>query len=133
LADLAYWLHEELWRIELDGDCVEGQDCILAPRGRLLERMDDWSEKGGAQEFARAVRDHALEIIAPHPERARLQGYVDDATCHVANGFLESPALAGLCSAMAVAQAAGGDAIEDAYRRERAWQSAWIVARLKLA
>jgi len=131
-SELAFWLHEELWRVELDGPCLEGPDCLVAARGRLVQRIDAWSEEGGAQEFAVAVRDHALAAIAHHPERARLQGYVDDASRHVANGFRESPALAGLCAAMAVAQSRS-EAVEEAYREERAWQSAWIVSRFELA
>ena len=121
--------------MELDGPSVEGADCVVAARARLVARIDAWSG-GGAQRFAAAVRDHAAEQIARHPEGSRLQGYVDDASWHVANGMPESPALAALCAAMAVAQAqagsGGGGQAEPAYRRERAWQSAWIAREMHL-
>ncbi|HVT10236.1 MAG TPA: hypothetical protein VHO67_22405 [Polyangia bacterium] len=133
--ELVYWIHEDLWRVELNGPFVEGQDCVVAARARLVGRIEAWSG-GGAQRFAVAVRDHAAAQIAHHPERPRLQGYVDDASWHVDNGFPESPALAALCSAMAVAQTqagpGSGDPVESAYRRERAWQSAWIAREMRL-
>ncbi|HSS38800.1 MAG TPA: hypothetical protein VLT58_08530, partial [Polyangia bacterium] len=139
--ELAYWIHEELWRVELDpgspdGEWIEGPDCVVARRARLLQRVDAWSEAGGAQRFAVAVRDHAAAQIASHPARAHLQGYVDDASWHVANGIDDSPALAALCAAMAVAQAGvstdPGEELEPAYRRERAWQSNWIATEMGL-
>lgn len=140
---LAFWLHEELWRVELDGELSQGIDCVIASRGRLVARVDVWSEAGGAQRFSAAVRDHAAERVsrASASERAALEGYVEDATWHVKNAQRESPALSALCSAMAVAQlearAAGpsvdGDILEQAYRRARAWQSDWIVREMGLS
>jgi hypothetical protein len=131
-GELAYWLHEELWRIEIDGEQIPGPDCVVAARGRLLERIDAWSEHGGAQRFAAAVRDHAASLIAGRADRERLQGYVDDASYHVENGLDESPALAALCAAMAVAKIGPATELEAGYRRERAWQSEWIVQEMRL-
>src|SRR5580765_543518 len=131
-GELAYWLHEELWRIELGDEQVEGPDCVVAARGRLLDRVDAWSEGDGAQRFAAAVRDHAASLISARPDRDRLQGYVDDASWHVGNGIDESPALAALCAAMAVAKIGPDAELEAAYRRERAWQSDWIVREMRL-
>jgi hypothetical protein len=126
---LAYWLHEELWRVEVDGEQIEGPDCVVAARGRLVARVDAWSEDRGAQRFAAAVRDHAASQIAARPD---LQGYVDDSSWHVRHGAHESPALAALCAAMAVAKTAPDVELEAAYRRERAWQSEWIVREMNL-
>jgi hypothetical protein len=126
---LAYGMHEELWRIELDGEQIAGPDCLVAARARLVERVDAWSEARGAQRFAAAVRDHAASQIAARPD---LQGYVDDSSWHVRNGADESPALAALCAAMAVAKIAPDVELEAAYRRERSWQSDWIVREMNL-
>jgi hypothetical protein len=126
---LAYWLHEELWRVELDGERIDGPDCVVAGRGRLVGRVDAWSETGGAQRFAAAVRDHAAAVVAARPD---LQGYVDDSSWHVRHGARESPALAALCAAMAVAKTAPDAELEAEYRRERAWQSDWIVREMDL-
>lgn len=142
--DLAFWLHEELWRVELDGEVVDGPDCVVAARGRLLARVDAWSEGGGARRFATAVRDRAASLIDAAGAHDRLRPYVDDASVHVANGFAESPALAALCAAMGAAKAALALApdghrkaaqqdLEAAYRRERVWQSSWIVREMQLS
>lgn len=131
--ELAYWLHEELWRVELDGALEAGLDCVMAPRGRLLEKVSAWSN-GGAQRFAAAVRDHAAAAIAARGVEieARLTGYVEDSSWHVRHGALESPALAALCAAVAVAKIAAPAEEEAAYRRERAWQSHYIATEMEL-
>jgi hypothetical protein len=127
-------LHEELWRIELDGalEIAAEADCVVARRGRLLHRLDAWSDGGVAQAFAAAARDHAAQVVADHVANAALAAYVEDASCHVRNGYPESPALAALCAAMAVARTGPDNEIEDRFRRERAWQSAWIASALAL-
>jgi len=135
---LAFWLHEELWQVELEGELRSGLDCVVSPRGRLLARVDAWSESGGAHRFAAAVRDHATALIDERPpaERDAFLGYVADATWHVEHGQLESPALAALCASMAVAklsESLGLGSLEEAYRRERAWQSEWIVDQMGLS
>jgi hypothetical protein len=132
---LAYWLHEELWRVELEGPSVGGLDCLIAPRARLLEKVGAWSEEDGAQRFAAAVRDHAARAIdaLPAAQRGHLVGYVEDSSWHVNHGILESPALAALCASIGVARMASPETQEDAYRRERAWQSAWIAGEMGIA
>jgi hypothetical protein len=127
--------HEELWRVELDGESVPGLDCLIARRGRLLENVHAWSEQNGAQRFAAAVRDHAAQAVGPLPAARRTArlGYIEDSSWHVDHGILESAALAALCAALGVAKIAAPEAQEDAYRRERAWQSGWIVKEMRLA
>jgi hypothetical protein len=132
---LAYWLHEELWRVELDGEAAAGRDCVVAGRGRLLEKVHAWSEQNGAQRFAAAVRDHAAQAIGllPEVQRTPLLGFIEDSSWHVDQGRRESPALAALCASMGVAKIVAPEDQEDAYRRERAWQSNWIVKEMRLA
>jgi hypothetical protein len=43
---LAFWLMPDLYEIELDGEVVEATHKIVAPRGRLLRTVDEWSEVG---------------------------------------------------------------------------------------
>jgi hypothetical protein len=132
---LAYWLHEELWRVELDGEAVPGLDCLIAPRGRLVEKVHAWSEQNGARRFAAAVRDHAAQAVSglPAAQRTPLLGYIADSSWHVDHGVPASPALAALCASVGAARILPPEAQEDAYRRERAWQSAWIVKEMRLA
>jgi len=47
-VDLAYWLDERLWRVELAGEIVEAPSKIAAERGRLLGVVDGWPEVSGA-------------------------------------------------------------------------------------
>jgi hypothetical protein len=130
-ADLAHWLHEELWVIEVGGELIEGVDCLIAARGRLVRQVDAWTG-GGAARFAQAAHDHAAQLVAAQPgaDQPRLQGFLADATAHMPGG---ATALSAFCSAMTIAWLHGGDHFDDAgYRQERAWQSAFLAQDLAL-
>jgi hypothetical protein len=62
-SDLGFWINEELWEIELDGEVVEADAKVVASRGRLRRRIDEWAG-GAAREFAEATvfraRDTAI-------------------------------------------------------------------------
>jgi hypothetical protein len=64
-SDLAWWINEDLWELELDGDVTAADHKVVARRGRLSRRIDRWSG-GVASEFAAAVifraRDAALTV-----------------------------------------------------------------------
>lgn len=129
--ELAHWLHEELWLVELEGESSEGIDCVVAERARLVRRLEAW-EDGGARRFACAARDRAAQLTAAGPAaaQARLAQYVADSSAHLPHG---ATALAAFCAAMAVAWLEGGDHFDlAAYRRERAWQSEFIATDLGL-
>jgi hypothetical protein len=130
--ELAHWLHEELWLVELEGETLEGVDCVVAARARLVRQVEAWVH-GGAARFARAARDHAAELVsaAPLALQTRLTEYVADSSWHLPHG---STALAAFCAAMAVAWLHGGTRFEAAgYRSERLWQSRFIAEDLKLS
>jgi hypothetical protein len=63
---LAYWIHLELYEIELAGEIVESHHKVVAPRGRLLRRLEPWSV-GVAKELsvwcAWRVRDTAVTLL----------------------------------------------------------------------
>jgi hypothetical protein len=42
-ADLSWWLAAQLWEIELDGDIVEARHKVVARRGRLVRRVDEYA------------------------------------------------------------------------------------------
>ena len=120
--ELAFWLHDELWELEIEGERMEGYDCVVVERARLVRRLDDW-QHGGAARFARASVEHAAEQLAQAPERDAVQQYLEDATeCEEAGEV----AAAAFCAAVAVANLAPGGR-EAAFRRERAWQSTFIA------
>jgi len=76
-ADLAWWVNEDLWELELDGELVEAPRKLVARRGRLARRLDGWAD-AAASEFAEAVifraRDAALAVAGSGPELTALGG-----------------------------------------------------------
>jgi hypothetical protein len=63
LEQLAYWLAEELWEIELDG--VQEEDLqVIASRGRLLGRVTTWDDEARSDFAAECVRRAASYAAA---------------------------------------------------------------------
>jgi hypothetical protein len=118
-ADLAHWVHDELWELEAEGDQIEGLDCIVVRRARLVRRIDDWGAAGGRR-FAEACVEHAA-AAAPASD------LLGDARFMSAHGYV---AMAAFTAAVAVGRSSSEEGVEAAYRRERAWQSAWIAEHL---
>lgn len=129
--DLAHWLHEELWRAELDGEWLEGPDCVLARRARITERIDGWSGRDG-ERFAEACHERLgaqLAVTTEPAAREHLANYQWAVNWHIER---KNRAMAGYVSALGLAQLAKDEPQIEAYRRERAWQSDWLVRELRL-
>ncbi len=43
VRDLPYWLGPELWEIELEGEIVEQERKVVASRGLLVRRREEWT------------------------------------------------------------------------------------------
>ena len=127
-ADLAHWLHEELWEAEADLDHVEGIDCLVVRRARLVRRIDAWHQ-GGAARFAQACLARAAERAgsAPAAGGPAVRGYLEDAELAHRHGY---HVFVAFVTAVAVARL--GDAHDEAetFRLERRWQSDWIARTL---
>jgi hypothetical protein len=117
--ELAHWIHDELWELEIGDDDVAGIDCLVVRRARLAHRIDAWSD-GGHQRFATACVERARELA-----RGQLPELVADALAGAEAGF---PAVAAYTAALVVARLAPDP--EAAYARERAWQGAWIASEV---
>jgi hypothetical protein len=115
LADLPYWVGRELYEIELEGEIVTEPTKVVAPRGRLVRRVDAW-ERELHDAYTRACADRAHELAAG------LRGW--DATIEPLVRY--GPALLGFMAAR-MAEERGGP---DAYRAERSRQAAWLAERL---
>ena len=114
---LPYWLNWELWRVELDGEIVEGETKLVAERGRLLARVDAW---GG--ELQDAFRQACSErVLARRGASEELAGYRRDARTFLDLG--EPPAMLALLAARAAEAEAGAEA----RRMERRWQAQWLA------
>jgi hypothetical protein len=122
--DLAYWLHDELWETQVDGDQIEGIDCLVVRRARLLRRIDAWHQ-GGAMRFAEACAKHAAELAgASNVASEHVRDYIDDAALSARSGYVGVSAFA---AALAVGRLGDPSDEESAYRRERVWQADWIA------
>jgi hypothetical protein len=49
VSDLAFWIADELWRIDLEGQVRERATQVEASRGRLLDRVEGWDRKAWAE------------------------------------------------------------------------------------
>jgi hypothetical protein len=124
--DLPYWLTEELWEIELDGDVEHQPRKLVAGRGRLVQRVESWTP-AVAVRFAAAcaarTEERARRATGEHAERlAELAG---DAAANAAKG--ESVLLGFIA-----ARAAEVDAGVDGYAEERKAQARWLASGLGL-
>jgi hypothetical protein len=119
-VDLSIWVAPVLYEIELDGEVVVQRMKVVAPRGRLLRRIDAWSADA-REEYSRMCIARAAELAAGEPER--LAEWVPPAEA-AAGG----PALMGFVAAR-IAEQLGG---VPAYMDERRRQSEWLVGRLGL-
>jgi hypothetical protein len=123
--DLAHWIHDELWELEVGGEQTAGLDCLVVQRARLVRRIDAWSEQ--TQRFAQACVEHAAALVEPvHFDVVR--ALLDDARSMATGGYV---AMSAFTAALAVSRLPA--ASSSTYREERAWQSAWIVNELLAA
>ena len=122
-VDLAHWIHDELWEVEVEGEAIEGVDCLIVPRARLVRRIDSWAE--GSRRFAQACVDHAASEVGPLATGSLLE-LLEDGRSMAANGFV---ALSAYTAAVAVGRLTMADPTTG-FRRERAWQSAWIAQHI---
>ena len=112
----------ELWMVELGSDVVEQDTLVVAPRGRLLDRVADWS--GIAEvEFTELSHERTQE----HASRASIdmRPFLVEAMWAVAH---RRPAYAGYVAARTRMFADG----ESGWDAERSWQATWIAERLGL-
>ncbi len=117
-ADLPYWLAPALFEIELDGEIDTLATKIVAPRGRLIRRIDAWGEVRAAYSQMCVARAH--ELVAAAPE---LRDWAPPPSIE-----LWEAARLGYVAAR-IAEELGG---LEAYLQERRRQSDWLVAHLAL-
>jgi hypothetical protein len=119
-GDLSYWLAPALYEMELDGDVAEAGMKLIAPRGRLVRRIDGWNDEM-REAYSQMCIARAGELAASAPEAVGPWAPPPAASA-------AGPALMGYIAAR-MAEAISG---VDAYVDERARQSAWLAARLEL-
>jgi hypothetical protein len=158
VRDLPWWLAEELWEVELDGEIEAAEHKLVAPAGRLRARIDRWTS-ACAEEFAEACAWRALEPAIEALRRSEHEGAarrlascstldeVADTTRRLAEhadaarniltiaGDGAVSALAGSAPTVAYIAAHAALRLDPAtgYAHEREWQSRWLVERLGLS
>ena len=121
VRDLPIWLGRRLWEIELDGELVEREWQVVAQRGRLIRRLEEWNDDL-LDGFGRLCVQRTRERVGFLPV---LSGFVADVERFVAEGRFP---IAGFAAARA-AELRDGPA---AYEEERAAQAAWLADQLRL-
>jgi hypothetical protein len=119
--DLPLWLGRILYEVELDGEIVVEPTKVIAPRARLLRRVDAWD--GALRDaYTRRCADRAHELAT------RMSPPLADWDAVIEPSIPEGPALLGFVAAR-IAEERGGRA---AYLEERAHQARWLTERLSL-
>ena len=150
--DLPWWLADELWEIELDGEPQIDEHKLVAPAGALRSQIDGWTA-ACAQELRRSLRmagaGQGLEALnrAGHSHAAdqlaacttlddllvtarRLADDVPDTRISLTmagDGAVRALTGAPPTSAYIAAHAALRLDGPSGYAAERAWQSRWLV------
>jgi hypothetical protein len=123
VEQLPYWLNWELWEVELAGAVGDTGRKLVAARGRLMRRVEEW-DHAMQDAFCRACADR---VVARRSADPVLAGYADDATQFLDQ--CEPPAMMALLGARA-AEVAQGPAGRESERR---WQGRWLTDHLPTA
>jgi hypothetical protein len=116
LRHLPHWLGPELWEIELDGELSEEGRKVVAPRGRLVRRVEGWDDAAArayveaciGEARVRAERSPELAGYTPKPgPRAAVAGYIVARLAELQDGV-------------------------EGYEAERERQARWLAAELEL-
>jgi putative zinc finger protein len=138
IQDLAYWLGERLWRVELAGQVADSPSKIVAERGRLVDQVDGWPEASGAfiQDCTARVeqfREHAKQQRDYRAARY-LDAYVAelDGDSDPASVSYTAAHAAGIVSWLPGEAPASADDEHSPLDAERRRQSRWLAAALGL-
>ena len=139
VQDLAYWLGERLWRVELAGQVADSPSKIAAERGRLLDQVDGWPNASEAfiqdcaarleqlRKQAKEQRDHrAVRFLDAYVEE--IEGDSDPAS--VSYTAAHAAGVLGWTPDEAKAARARGE--RSPLDSERRRQSRWLAAQLGL-
>jgi hypothetical protein len=138
--DLAYWLDQGLWRVELAGEVTESGTKIVAQRGRLLEPVGRWPEVVPAFLDDCAVRLGELHRWAAEKRDYRasrmLRAYVmemagDTDPASVSYAVAHAAGVVGWLPGEALDAKARGE--RSPFDAERRRQGRWLADRLGLA
>jgi hypothetical protein len=157
INDLPWWLADELWEIDLDGQVQCDEHKIFAPAGRLRSQIEQWTPTC-AQQYADACawrgHDRAVQALtraghARAADKLAACGTLDDALLLArqlaeaipdtkvsltiaGDGAMRALTGAPPTAAYIAAHAAMRLDGPAGYAAERGWQSRWLAERLGL-
>ena len=73
-VNLAGWIDDELWLIELDGDQETHDDVVVAQRARLVRRVEGWDQQAMHEFTERTIwrlRDLIVRVLELHARDGR--------------------------------------------------------------
>lgn len=131
VEDLAYWIAQELWEVELDGERIDAPDAIVARRARLVRPIERWSADA-PRLFARdcAARARAFVDASALPAGHLARQYAEQAEQLQETPYISAVSFA---AALAFASAAPPNAATRAFRAERAVHGLLLAAAAGLA
>jgi hypothetical protein len=103
VADLPYWLNEELWQIELAPPVSQAEHKVVATRAMAVSKVESWTSEMAVElalACARRTAGHASAELADHG--------LSDAAGHLADVASSSPPTAWIDVTKDCAQAAVG-------------------------
>lgn len=126
--DLPYWISQELWEVELDGEQIRGPQALIARRGRLVRQIEAWNPEN-ARSFAQQCRARAQAFAATLPLEQH-----DDAGefLATASSTFEAGNYAVTAYASAMAFTVRAPSAAAAFGAERAEQGALLMRMLGL-
>jgi hypothetical protein len=62
--DLAHWIADELWEVELDAEWIRAPDALVARRARLVRRIEQWDAPETRAQFSQACLARAANSCA---------------------------------------------------------------------
>jgi len=88
VEELLWWLDDELWAAELDGDVRTEGHAVVAARGRLVSRVEYWTPEA-ATELAEACAFRARDVAAEALHHAGREHEARDLAACLSPGALE--------------------------------------------
>jgi hypothetical protein len=101
------WIDDELWEVELDGAIAEREGMVVAERGRLVRRIEQWDE-AAARSFADACAVRCAGFAAAALRRA---GLADEAARLEQAGELPAVQEAAVAALGATSDASVGEVV----------------------
>jgi len=122
---LPRWVDDELWRIELDGIALEHEGLLVARRGRLVARVEEWNAET-SRELARSCAAQVTALVETSEDELLRR------RAEMIPAIADGPDPSATALAMYTTAHALDDVTPGTYWIERRRQAEWLRERLGL-